>query len=229
MRFPHWGGMGIAIAMGVPDNPKLFHITHVDNLPSILQAGCLWSDAKRIDLGFDCEVVGMSSIKARRLQELPVKSHPGTKVGEYVPFYFCSRSVMLYILHMGNHPDLSYHGGQAPVLHLMADLKATVAWAEAHGCRWSFSSSNAGAYYTSFYADLGDLEKVNWGAVEATDFRRPEIRDGKQAEFLLYERFPWELVEEIGVFDLSTAEKVRAAIRSASHRPAVRVERAWYF
>src|SRR5215208_5344141 len=123
----------------IPEHPKIFHITHVDNLPEILRAGVLWSDARRLALGFDCEIVGMASIKNRRLHELPVKCHPGSRVGEYVPFYFCPRSVMLYILHMGNHLELTYHGGQGPIVHLMADLRATVAWAESQGRRWAFS------------------------------------------------------------------------------------------
>jgi len=52
-----------------------------------------------------------------------VKCHPGTKVGQYVPFYFCPRSIMLYILHRGNHPDLDYREGQGPILHLQADSR----------------------------------------------------------------------------------------------------------
>jgi len=43
-------------------------------------------------------------------------------VGDCVPFYFCPRSVMLYLIYQGNHPDLQYHGGQDLVLHLEADL-----------------------------------------------------------------------------------------------------------
>jgi hypothetical protein len=212
-----------------PDHPKIYHITHVDNLPEILRAGVLWSDAKRIELGLACSVVGMSSIKARRLHELPMKCHPGTRVGEYVPFYFCPRSIMLYILHMGNHPELTYRGGQGPIVHLMADLRATVAWAGAQGRRWAFSTSNAGAYYTDFYADLGSLDKINWPAVAASDFRDPLVKEGKQAELLVLESFPWHLVEGIGVLDPSIEARVRIMLQGATHQPPVRVRRMWYF
>jgi ssDNA thymidine ADP-ribosyltransferase DarT-like protein len=87
----------------IPLEPKIYHITHMNNLPRILEAGVLWSDAKRLELGLVCDIVGMSGIKQRRIQELPVPCHPGTKVGHYVPFYFCLRSIMLYILCMGLH------------------------------------------------------------------------------------------------------------------------------
>ena len=73
----------------------------------------------------------MSVIKARRLFELEVDCHPGTKVGEYVPFYFCPRSIMLYLFYRGNHPDLDYTGGQRPLVHLEADVHEVVEWAKA--------------------------------------------------------------------------------------------------
>ena len=82
----------------IPDNPKIYHITHINNLEGILIDKVIWSDAKRLDLGMECEIVGMPKIKKRRLEELEAKCHPGTKVGEYAAFYFCPRSIMLYIL-----------------------------------------------------------------------------------------------------------------------------------
>lgn len=136
----------------IPETPKIYHITHVDNLQRIVKAGVLWSDARRLALGLDSEIVGMSSIKRRRLSELRVKGCGDTMVGEYVPFYFCPRSVMLYILFKANHPELSYRGGQGPIVHLVGDLRATVQWAEANRRRWAFSDRNAGAAYASFYA-----------------------------------------------------------------------------
>lgn len=76
----------------IPAHPKIYHITHLRNLPQIVSGGGLWSDAQRIAKGLDTKVVGMSRIKERRLTELAVDCHPGTKMGEYMPFYFCTRS-----------------------------------------------------------------------------------------------------------------------------------------
>jgi hypothetical protein len=55
-----------------PDPVRIHHITHVDNLASILAAGHLLSDAKMIARGGPSVAVGMSSITRRRLG-LPVK------------------------------------------------------------------------------------------------------------------------------------------------------------
>ena len=136
-----------------PAEPKIYHIAHVDRLPSIIGDGCLWSDAvmiRRPELG---TTIGMSSIKQRRLT-LPVDCHKGTHVGDYVPFYFCPRSIMLYLIYRGNHPELAYKGGQEPIVHMEADLHGVVAWANGESRQWAFSLSNAGAIYTLFRGDL---------------------------------------------------------------------------
>ena len=44
-----------------------------------------------------------------------------------------------------------------------------------------------------------DLHEVDWDAVHATDFRSTDVKEGKQAEFLVHESFPFDLVEQIGV------------------------------
>ena len=109
-----------------PSQPQIYHITHVDNLESIARCGELWSDGMCRNKSLSHTQVGMSAIKARRLFELEVDCHPGTKVGEYVPFYFCPRSIMLYLFYRGNHPDLDYTGGQRSLVHLEADLHEVV-------------------------------------------------------------------------------------------------------
>jgi len=189
----------------------------------------LWSDAERLRRQLSCQVVGMSEIKRRRLEELDVACHRGTRVGEYVPFYFCFRSIMLYLLYQGNHPELTYRGGQRPIIHLEADLHAATEWAEASGKRWSFSNGNAGTRYTPFFCDLDELQVLDWEAIAATDWRDPIVKDRKQAEFLVEESFPWNLIERIGVIDDATAHLVAAVIGEAKHRPAVVVARNWYY
>jgi hypothetical protein len=212
-----------------PVLPKIYHITHVENLVEIVTEGCLISDATIMRRGGPKQTIGMSEIKRRRIESLEVGCHPGTKVGDYVPFYFCPRSVMLFVLHCANHPDLTYRGGQEPIVHLEADLHAVVRRAEALGGRWAFSLSNAGAYYTEFRARLDELDELDWSAIAATDFRAAEIKEGKQAEFLVHDRFPFELVERIGVRSAEIRNQVAAVLARSGHRPPIEVRSDWYF
>lgn len=174
-------------------------------------------------------MVGMSEIKQRRLTELEVKCHPGTKVGEYVPFYFCPRSVMLYLLYMGNHPGLTYGGGQRPIVHLRADLQKVIDWADTARQPWAFSPTNAGARYSQFYRKPEHLAKIDWVAVESPDFRSSTVKEGKQAEFLVLGYFPWSLVERIGVIDSVSQRQVEQVLKGSEHRPVIEVKPDWYF
>lgn len=212
-----------------PAAPKIYHITHIDNLASIATSMGLISDANRITQGLSCSLVGMSTIKQRRLEEIEVPCHPGTKVGQYVPFYFCPRSIMLYILHRGNHPELSYTDGQQPIIHLQADFHTVIDWANSHQVPWAFSTGNAGAYVTDFFKDPANLGKIDWAAVASTDFRDPKIKEGKQAEFLMFDVFPWTLIDKIGIINNAIATKVEALLSHVEHQPAIAVEPSWYF
>jgi hypothetical protein len=169
----------------------------------------------------------MNGIKQRRLTELTLACYPGLYVGGCVPFYFCPRSIMLFLIHCANHQDLQYRGGQGPIIHLEADLRQTVAWADAHGLRWAFTLSNAGAYYFEDRCNLAQLEEIDWNAVQAT--RWQQCKEGKQAEFLIEQQFPWELVNRIGVISQDVHARVCQAIQNTAHRPRVEIRQEWYY
>ena len=213
--------------MTVPANPKIYHILHVDRLTSVIADGCLWCDAEIARRGHAGTTIGMNNIKQRRLNELTLASHPGLYVGECVPFYFCPRSIMLYLIHRANHPELSYRGGQTPIIHLEADLSAAVAWADENGRRWAFTLSNAGAYYFEDRNNLTQLHELDWDAIQARDWQRK--KEGKQAEFLIEHSFPWQLVERIGVMNRTIYTQVVHALAGAAHQPPVEVRRDWYY
>jgi len=212
--------------VAVPAKPKIFHICHVDRLASIVAAGGLLSDAAVVQAAAPGTVIGMNHIKQRRLQELRLNSHPGLFVGQCVPFYFCPRSVMLFLIHRQN-ADLAYKGGQGPIIHLEADLHATVAWANAQPRRWAFTLSNAGSRYFEDRADLARLGDVDWDAVAARNWSA--CREAKQAEFLLEHSFPWHLVERIGVLSQPIATQVAQTLPVGGHRPPVQILPAWYY
>jgi len=130
------------------------------------------------------------------------------------------------LIHRQN-ADLAYKGGQGPIIHLEADLHATVAWANAQPRRWAFTLSNAGSRYFEDRADLARLGDVDWDAVAARNWRG--CREAKQAEFLLENSFPWHLVERIGVLSQPIATQVAQTLPVGGHRPPVQILPAWYY
>ena len=214
------------MTMPVPAEPKIYHIVHVDRLSSIVANDFLWCDAEIERLDIPGTVIGVSSIKERRRERL-LHTRPGLRVGDCVPFYFCPRSVMLYMISRRNHIDLSYRGGQDPIIHLEADLRHTTVWAENNNLRWAFTTSNAGARYFQDYCDLDDLREINWAAMNEQYWQ--SCKEDRQAEFLLENRFPWYLIERVGVSSRETYRQVNTALQATAHKPQIEVLPDWYY
>lgn len=215
----------------VPERVLIYHIVHVDKLASIVADGYLWSDARTREIGSPGTVVGMQAIKNDRLRK-PLTTHPDLAVGQCVPFYFCPRSIMLYLLHKGNHPSVTYKGGQRPIVHLVSEVHRAAGWADAEKLRWAFTLSNASAAYTEDRSDLQALVDVNWTAVRARQWggnADPAIKEGKQAEFLVEDRFAWSQIIGIGVMVKQVGDQVTRIIAGSDHRPTVKVKADWYY
>ncbi|MCB1917143.1 MAG: DUF4433 domain-containing protein [Rhodocyclaceae bacterium] len=213
--------------MTVPARPKLYHIAHVDRLPAIVADQCLWCDREVVRRAPAGTTIGMNSIKQRRLNELRLASRPDLYVGDCVPFYFCPRSVMLFLIHRANHAELAYRGGQGPIVHFELDLHAVVNWAHVHNRRWAFTLSNAGGRYFEDRCDLAQLGEIDWNAVLASQWQ--QCKEGKQAEFLMESSVPWHLVERIGVLTRATYAAAANALPANGHRPLVEVRPEWYY
>jgi hypothetical protein len=133
---------------------------------------------------------------------------------------------MLYLIHKGS-TDLAYQGGQGAIIHLEADLRAAVDWASAQDRRWAFTLSNAGARYFEDRAHWAQLGEVDWDAVQSRQWQK--CKEGKQAEFLLEQSFPWHLVEKIGVHSVAVHGQVAHALPAQGHRPLVQIQPDWYY
>lgn len=57
----------------------------------------------------------------------------------------------------------------------------------------------------------------------------PDVKGKRQAEFLVHDSCPWEVIHTIGVLDNAMADVVRNAIIGASHQPDVLVRPGWYY
>ena len=134
---------------------------------------------------------------------------------------------MLYMYHMNNHPDLTYKGGQGPIVHLEADLQKVVNWANQNSKRWAFTLSNAGSSYFEDRAELEKLNELDWQVIAANMWRAKQ--DKKQAEFLIENSFPWELVSRIGVKSHDVYSQVNKILQDAEHKPHSEIISNWYY
>jgi hypothetical protein len=120
-----------------------------------------------------------------------------------------------------------YTEGQRPVIYLRSSVEAV----NATGRGWVFTEGHADMAFTDFFDDLKDLDKIDWPLMAATYWNDtdedPDRKRRRQAEFLVHEFFPWELVSYIGVYDLSVAKIVGEIIKGGS--PEIGIQRGWYY
>lgn len=206
-----------------PPATELFHITDVSNLPSIINGGFLLSDALLAKQGGPATGIGYSHIKQRRMTVLRVACTGNRFVGEFVPFYFCPRSVMLYTVNSGSVPGRP-KGCQRTVVHLVTTIRDVTAAATG----WAFSDQGAnGSYPPNFWNSLNQLPNLDWNAIGLTYWgnRGPQ----KSAEFLVEDRVPWVAINEVACFDDAVRNQVLQQLQNTPNAPTVTTRRNWYF
>jgi len=209
-----------------PNMTAIYHITHIRNLPNIINDGGLWCDSESVRRNLQPVEIAYTEIKARRIRRR-VTVPPGGVLAEYVPFYFCNRSPMLYTIHKGNVP--AYRDGQANILHLVGSAEAV---AQAN-LPFVFTDGHAVVQISLFYNDLEQLDKVDWKVVNSWSWHDTQTDNDrlrrKQAEFLVKGFLPFSLVEEIGVYSAAIRDRVLPFLEKTEHKPIVSIQRKWYY
>lgn len=169
----------------------IFHITHFQNLPKILETGCLWCDTERTDRNLETKGIAYKAIKLRRARRnVPVSR--GGFVADYVPFYFAPRSPMLCRIYKGEIEG--YDEGQEPIIHLVAKIEDV----DRAGLDFAFTNGHAEMLPTEFFECLQDLNRIDWDLMQSKFwFDREDDMNRKwrrQAEFLVYRCFPTDLI-----------------------------------
>jgi hypothetical protein len=122
-----------------------------------------------------------------------------------------------------------YKGGQTPVLHLVSSAEAVAA----AGLPFCFTDGHAEMDISDFYGDLANLKEIDWEIMTATYWRDTnEDNDRKrrrQAEFLVHNALPWQLITEVGVISSKVAAAVTTVLATVAHKPTVAVHRDWYY
>lgn len=204
----------------------IYHITHVANLPAILEAGALWSDTRLKAASTAPKNIAHGNIKQRR-ERTPVTVKPHGVVADYVPFYFCPRSPMLYALKGGS--VTSAEGTQQDILHLVLEAESL---ADA-GLACLHTDGNAASQPLRFHPGVSGFAHLRWDVIQSWSWRdTPDDNDrkrSKQAEFLVHDAVPWFHVQSVGAMTESTRDRAIAAIATAAHRPPVAVQPDWYY
>jgi len=203
----------------------IYHITHLKNLSNILASGGLYSDSKMRSDETPHTLIGHEHIKQRRLSRKVSVAAKGF-LGDYVPFNFCPRSVMLYVISVGSVEG--YEEGQDDVIHLVS----TIEMATKVGKPWAFTDRHADLGYARYFQRLSDLKEVDWDVMPQRQWGgsgNDDIKEKRQAEFLVHHFFPWSAVVQVGVKTSTVAQSVKKVFRATDHQPDVLIQPTWYY
>ncbi len=199
----------------------IYHFTHIDNLVRLLGAGMLLSKNEIAAQNTEYRSSAFESVQTHR-QGFQVPVSKGGTIHDYVPFYFNSRSPMLYTINCGNVENIS-----------MQDLvffKTSAQTVAASGSDFAFTDGHGIMDLSDYYDDLTDLDQIPWNVINARYWN--DFQDGRrlrQSEFLVYKSFNWSLVESIGVYNQSMKDRVEQLISNFQPSPIVEIKRNWYF
>ncbi|MFD7893490.1 DUF4433 domain-containing protein [Streptomyces sp. NPDC059568] len=210
-----------------PEDRHVYHFTHMRNLPSVLDQGCVNCDRIVREDGSLRVECGDRDIKERR-RSRKVDPPPGGVVADYVPFYFAPRSPMLYKISKGSVP--TYADGQDPLIYLVTTPRRLAA----AGCDSVFSDGNCAADITAIEGDLTLLgSHVDWPVMRLERWNNtsedPDRMRRRMAEFLVYERVPVTAVIHLAVRRQSRADAVRQLLSSHGCTLDVVVRPTWYY
>jgi hypothetical protein len=214
----------------------LFHFTHIDNLEDLLAEGVLLSDTEVQGTELLSVEAGQQEIKERR-RSMPVTCDPGGVVADYVPFYFSTRSPMMYKLWQGGVP--SFTGPIGDLVYLITDV-STLAEASLPCVVSDRNAAVAFAEFSNDLAVLGDLTCdipesafIDWPLMKARQWNRtlqqPDRMERRMAEFLVYQEVPLQLMRGVGVLDNQRQEVVEHMFGIADYDVPVVVRPGWYF
>ncbi|MBI5325555.1 MAG: DUF4433 domain-containing protein [Ignavibacteriae bacterium] len=206
-------------------NIKLYRITHKDNLEDILSKGMLCSPNHKEANPYYRQIGDVSLIQSRSLCIIPIQ--PSGNFKDYVSFYFCNKSPMLYEIQKGfKVPMVNPHD----IIYIVTTIKRI----KEEGCKYIFTDGHAAAISSQFFNVDDDLKNIDWNVINGQYWfdttEDPDRKRRKQAEFLVYLQVPLNAIIGIGVFNNKKKNDVEALLQNYNINDIiVKVKEDYYY
>lgn len=208
-----------------PDRALIFRITHVANIPWILENGLHCRSSGCQDPDF-VNIGNEDLIRKRALRQVPMP--PGGTLNDYVPFYFTPFSPMFLNIHTGwgdircrENRDIAILVTSLPIL-------------ESQDIGYLVSDRHAKLETAEFIAGRNGLDTfLAWEYLQARDFKKnPEIPDKSeryQAEALIFKHLPICAVQGIIFYNLEAASAFQPLRTQLGLDLEIVTKPDWYF
>jgi hypothetical protein len=209
-----------------PERALIFRITHIANVPWILDNGlhCQNSDVR--DPNFR-RIGNLDLIAKRPHRVVPIP--PGGTLSDYIPFYFTPCSPMLYNIKTG------YQGVEQLPMSEIVVLVSSLHRVTQVGAAFVFTDRHAYLQTAtpSFSSRLEDLHGLDWASLRARDFRRVPDDPGKieryQAEVLVHRRLPVSALAGLVCYGTAQRDTLEVEITHRGLELSVVTRPGWFF
>lgn len=202
-----------------------YRVTHIRNLPLILENGIVTKNHANasdeyIHIG-NPEIIDVRSTT-------PVKINGYGNMGEYVPFYFTPKSIMLYNIITGYwHPLVPKRNrDEIMVIRCLIENLAQLP-------RWFFTDGQGNDMTSNHLNTLSQLNKIDWKSIQQGDFSKSAEDFDRarryQAEFLVHDQVPIRSIESLNVYDDKAAQYVTEILEQNNINLAVNIQPKYFF
>ena len=202
----------------------IYRITHYKNLPFILKNGIHCSNSNIQDPDFI--QIGFPSLISKR-EDRTVPVEPFGTLADYVPFYFTVKSPMLYVITMGNDPEVIKTPPEK-IIYIVSSVERL----EELKIKYVFTDRHAKLEYAQFFNKYSDLQKLNWEIIKSDRWGRqygPERKEIKQAECLIYKHLPLFAITDIGCKTERLYNIVSTMIKTSKQKIIIQTKPEWYY
>lgn len=208
------------------DSKFLFHITHYENLTSILKHGGLSAYSQMDNKHLIYQNIAHNDIQDRRATT-PIPIAPYGNLHDYVPFYFAPRSPMLYAIKQGRVQGLT--GSQEQIIYFVTKTDSI----KNAGLLFVFTDGHAIMSFTDFFSDLTDITHIDWNIMNEKYWNDtiddPDRKRRRQAEFLVHQFIGLEHFLGIIVKNSNMKEKIEKILDENSIKLPVLIKQNFYF
>ena len=188
---------------------RVYHLTHLRNLPAIIEAGELRADNR--------PEVDLSSELTRELRD-SAEVAPGRAVSSYVPFFLAPNSTVWDELRRGAAEPRWSAGARAAASTDFVFLVTTV---RSLGDTVAVADGDAAGTYTRFATEADDVQRM---LVRLFDDEEAKVG----AEVLAADTVDFGTVQLIGVANDPVRDQVRELLDHSGFKPKVAVYPPWF-
>jgi hypothetical protein len=202
-----------------------YRITHINNLPLLLQNGIVNKHHPNAN-GDYVEIGNPEIIDVRSTS--PVKIQGYGMIGDYVPFYFTPKSIMLYNIITGYWHPLVPRRNRSEILVIRCLIDDMI-----NLPRWFFTDGQGNDMASGHYNDLEELDAIDWHCIQNSDFTKSDGDFDRprryQAEFLVHHEVPIDSIESLNVYNQQAADVVNDILNENNINLAVNIQPQYFF